>query len=74
MKEVKELACLCGSDVFIESRRASGWWREIIDGYGEGIDTNLDDLVQSGTPKTVTCAECGRRLRNPRLDRLDIEL
>ena len=58
--------CKCGSDLFIESRGVSGQWKALITGTGEIDDTDLSGLSYRLIPKTVTCAECGKRNPNPR--------
>lgn len=60
------VVCSCGSKMFWESRACSGTWRALVDSQGEIEDTDLDGVITSRTPKTVICAECGKRNPNPR--------
>lgn len=58
--------CPCGSHLYEVNSRANGWWKEIVDVRGdETLQTELHQ-IRLTAPKTATCAECGRRLRNPR--------
>ena len=59
------VVCKCGSELFLESHRVSGWWKTLIDGNGVADTTDLDNLKHGPAPKTVKCAECGRTNRNP---------
>ena len=59
--------CPCGSDLFVESTKCSGWWKSIVDGTGKVVDTDLDGVKYGDTPKTVKCWECGKTHPNPRL-------
>ena len=60
--------CVCGSDLFYESTQVRGYWKSILNGKGEVVESNLDDLKHAATPKTVICAECGKRNKNPRYE------
>jgi hypothetical protein len=62
------IVCKCGSALFLESHRVSGWWKTLIDGDGESVDSDLDSMKHGATPKTVKCAECGKTNPNPRND------
>ena len=59
------MTCKCGSELFYLCIRANGWWEQTIDGDGEVLDTSLEKIRFGSSPKTVTCAECGRRNPNP---------
>ena len=61
------MKCKCGSRLFFESTKViGGWWKRLLDGDGKAHDTDIDNLRFGATPKTVICAECGRRNPNPR--------
>lgn len=59
------LQCKCGSRLFIEARRTGGWWKSLLDGDGNIVDTDLDSVTTGPRPQTVKCAECWRRHPNP---------
>jgi hypothetical protein len=59
------MKCSCGSNLFYENVRVGGWWCREIDGQGEILDTHLENVRYSTTPKTVVCIECGKRCDNP---------
>ena len=60
------IKCKCGSELFFESKRAFGWWKILIDGNGNEEDTDFREIQFGPTPKTVRCAECGKRNKNPK--------
>lgn len=66
------LVCACGGEHFFESVRVSGWWKRLLDGAGDVVDTDLESVHYGATPKTVTCAECGRRHRHPRAGTMEL--
>jgi hypothetical protein len=61
------VVCKCGSTLFVERHRVSGYWESILDGDG-GVDSNMDSLKHGPTPKTVKCVDCGKTNPNPRND------
>lgn len=61
-----EVVCSCGSKMFFRSMRAGGWWVQLIDGTGNVVDTDLDNVRLGKAPKTVKCAECGKTNPNPK--------
>jgi len=62
--------CHCGSTVYVENSRASGWWKQYIDSDGR-VELTASRGLRLKVPKTVTCAECGRRYLNPNHDHKD---
>lgn len=67
MSDNSEVICSCGSRMFWESTRCNGWWECLIDSTGSVEETNLDKVKYGPNPKTVKCAECGKRNPNPRM-------
>ena len=59
------MKCKCGSELFEMSVKCNGWVKQLITGDGEIDDTNMDSVRYSSNPKTVICAECGKRNPNP---------
>lgn len=63
--------CSCGSQCFERVTPIRGAWREYVvfdDDGAENVDkseSTTDDLIQGKAPKTMRCAECGKRRRNP---------
>lgn len=51
----------CGSDEFVKALRVGGWWRQHISTNGEIIETDMGSVRYGADPKTLTCAECGKR-------------
>ena len=59
------MKCKCGSNYFLETVSCKGKWITLIDEHGNVEDTNLNGLKYGLTPKTVVCADCGKRNKNP---------
>ena len=64
------IRCSCDSELFIRNYRAIGWWKQLVLFDAETktpeIDsTNLADLRIKDEPKTMCCAQCGKRQPNP---------
>ena len=65
------MKCDCGSTGFWISYKAAGAWKQIVDfesGKREVVETNIDDLRYLKEPKTMFCADCGKKHRNPASD------
>lgn len=62
--------CKCGSTMFYEKHPVRGTWKTLYDGACgiETVDTNLDGIKYGNFPKTVSCAECGKKHPNPRCE------
>ena len=61
------MKCGCGCTLFFRNYRARGWWKQLVDfqsGKANVEDTNLDN-VRGPEPKTMICADCGKRHLNP---------
>lgn len=61
-----KIECKCGSRLFERSYRCGGWWVQSLDDEGNVIDTDLSGVRIAREPKTISCAECGRRIKNPK--------
>ena len=59
------MKCKCGSELFEECTKVNGWWKVLINGDGNIMETSLDSLAHGNHPKTVACVECGKRHLNP---------
>lgn len=61
--------CGCGSVLFRRNYRAGGWWEQLVQGNAKGgvtVEESFTDGVRLGRePKTMKCAECGKRIANP---------
>ena len=70
MSDERELIkCRCGSTLFTRSYRAPGWWKQFVEFDAETkavdiVDTDLDSLRIRDEPKTMVCADCGKRQPN----------
>lgn len=67
------IKCTCGSAFFLRSYRVGGWWKQLVEFDAETkgaevVDTNLDSLRMRIEPKTMCCAQCGKRQPNPSYD------
>lgn len=60
---IDNLRCDCGSRAFIKRMSARGVWEQLIDS-GDVVDTMLEGMAYT-EPKTVRCADCGKRIDNP---------
>lgn len=65
MNNKQPIKCKCGSELFWKSLRTGGWWSQLITGTGQVDDTDLSRVRMGPEPKTVKCAECGRKNPNP---------
>jgi len=63
------IRCVCGSTLFRRNYRAGGWWEQLVEANREGgvtvTDSFTDNIRQGREPKTMKCAECGKRIANP---------
>ena len=54
--------CTCGATNFEFNVRCWGYLRVTLDGSGQQVESDHDDMRYAADPKTVTCAGCGRRI------------
>jgi len=65
------MKCICGSLKFERHTRAVGVWQEEIAYHEDGTinheecSSSTDGLLYGTPPKTIRCAECGKRYPNP---------
>ena len=63
--------CSCGSQCFERVTPIRGTWREYVVFNDDGTEnadkseSTTDDLIHGNPPKTMKCAECGKRRSNP---------
>jgi hypothetical protein len=63
--------CSCGSQMFVRTTAVRGVWREwvVYDDDGtenhEKSESTTDGIIYGAQPKTITCANCGKRRPNP---------
>lgn len=65
-----QVICACGSTMFLLSYKTGGRWKILVDsrpnGKLEHIESDTDNVRNGEEPKTMKCAECGKRVPNPR--------
>jgi predicted RNA-binding Zn-ribbon protein involved in translation (DUF1610 family) len=58
----------CGGTYFYRSYQVHGQWTEltVIDENGFRVEESYTDNIKYGKePKTIKCADCGKRVPNP---------